>query len=114
MAGREVLRFLKPEKSFNNTYCFDYFLKNYMGYSSLLRLYPKLYVIFRNGMVHWGFVEFDGEVSIGAGRTKKQSNLKGLHVTANGAYLTNDVLLCEFLDGIKQFREDELENEWHY
>lgn len=122
-AGREVLRFLKPNNSYNNTDTFNYFLENYMDYGPLLKSYPKLYDTFRNGLTHEGNIKHGGElVTIGAGYSKhflkifnlKKGELRGLYATAEQAALINDILLCEFLEGIIKFRKEEIKNNWHY
>lgn len=119
IAGRTALEFKNTRnKKITNKESFNFFLEEYMGYSALLKQESKIYDILRNGMVHSGFPKFEYYGSGGFGSGYNEDLFKerrGINID-NGEQLSlvSDVLLLEYLNGVKQFREDELKNNWTY
>ena len=123
IAGREVLKFTNPGKKYTNTDRFNYFMSNYMNYTDLLKRAPRIYDCFRNGMIYEGFVKYDDTkefVGFGTGYSSlylqrlgiKKEELRGIVITEAASDMILDLLLYEFLEGVKIFREEELKNGW--
>lgn len=108
ITGREILKFKKPNKTFNNTECFNYFLMHYLNYKEELKSDPKLYDKLRNGMVHEGFPK---KGSFGTGFIKKSLKPRGI-TNKEDLHVTLDILLHEYLEGLLKFRQEEVENNW--
>jgi len=55
IVGREIMKYKNPytnKKRLGNKKCFDLFLRDYMGYKSLMDDHKDIYTWYRNGLCH--------------------------------------------------------------